>query len=133
MVDLNVLDQRLKQEIVLGFLNVQLMEVGPIGDLGQLLESALKNVGLDSSSIRELEPVQIQDPSIKVSTVQVNLMKTLKSPVIHTIVQLMEAGVVGRTVVAAVQLVVEVHKDKYEHVQIQNLNLVAIIVMETKQ
>ena len=36
------------------------MEVGPLGDLGQLLESALKNVGLDSSSIRELEPVQIQ-------------------------------------------------------------------------
>jgi len=60
-------------------------------------------------------------------------MKTLKSPVIHTIVQLMEAGVVGRTVVAAVQLVVEVHKDKYELVQIQNLNLVEIIVMETKQ
>jgi len=34
MVDLNVQDQRLKQRIVLGFLNVQLMEVGQAGNLG---------------------------------------------------------------------------------------------------
>jgi len=62
--------------------------------------------------IRELDPAQILYLRIRVFTVLVKLMKPLKSHVTHTIAQLMEDGVDGSTVEAAVLHVGEDPKHK---------------------